>query len=52
MPYELDHVSIMTSFDTVDTDGIALGGVAGAAAVEIVHGEAGVRGDLVQALPT
>lgn len=50
MPYKLDVVSRMTGLDAINADGIAIGGVARLAPVEIVHREGGIRGDLVQAL--
>jgi len=47
---ELDVVTRMARLDAVDANGVAVGGVARAAAVEVVHGERRVRGDLVEAL--
>ena len=50
MPDELHDMAAVAGLDAVDADGVPVGGVAGAAAVEVVHGEARVGGDLVQAL--
>lgn len=50
MPNKLDVVSRMTGLDAIHADGIAIGGIARLASVEIVHREGGIRGDLVQAL--
>jgi len=41
----------MTILDAIHADGVAVGCVAGLAAVEVVHGKGGVAANLVQALP-
>lgn len=46
----LDTMTGVADFDAVHTDGVLVGGVAGLAPVEVVHGERGVARDLVQAL--
>lgn len=50
MSDKLDNVSIVAGLDTVDTYGVTISGVTGAAAVEVVHGEAGIRRYLVETL--
>lgn len=50
MPDELDVVSSMASLDAIDTNGVAVSGVAGLTAIEVVHGKGSVTGDLVEAL--
>ncbi len=52
MSNELDFMAGVAGAYTVDTDGIAVGGIAGATTVEVMHGKAGIAGDLVQTLTT
>jgi len=40
----------MARFDAVDANGVAVSCIARATAVEVVHGERCVRGDLVETL--
>jgi len=47
MPNELHFMSGMTGFNTIDTNGIALGRVARLASIEVMHRERCVAGDLV-----
>lgn len=51
MSYKLDVMTSMTILNAIDAYGIAVGCVAGLAAVEVVHGKGGVAANLVQALP-
>ena len=43
MSYKFYDVTIMTSLDAVDANGISFGGVAGATTVKIMHWKTGVR---------
>jgi len=47
MPNELHFMPSMAGFNTIDTNGVALGRVARLASIEVVHRERRVAGDLV-----
>ena len=47
MPNELHFMSSMAGFNTIDTNGVALGRVARLASIEVMHRERRVAGDLV-----
>lgn len=50
VPYKLYIVSLVTLLDAVHTDSVSVCCITSVTPVEVVHGIAGVTGDLVQAL--
>ena len=51
MSNKLHLMSRMARFDTVDTDSVAIRGIARPTPVEVVHRKTGVAGYLVETLP-
>lgn len=52
VPYKFYIVPLVAFFDAVNTDGVPICCITGVTSVEVVHGVAGVAGDLVEALPS